>query len=260
MNIYRVLAKPYAKEILKVLDKATFLEINQISELLKRKEEIIKIRVNELESLGLISKSLHTSTYHLTSEGKICLILSEMIEEGSIEEAIKKLSPYIVKEFELLTENVTDNFLEMIYKGRVFQNIYLCSPWIQIEGEKREFLQKVIEDSKKSLGEKVNILVIARPPDLKTEFGRKINETLQWLESLGSDISLIKRLHTKLYIAEPGPSGGPFFAVFGSENLTGAHNIELGIKIVNNTTILNKLIIYFFNIFNMGKAYKIFKY
>ena len=255
MSIYGTLAKPYAKEVLEALDGATFLTVSQISELLEE-EEIIKMRVKELENLGLISKSPHTSTYHLTSRGKICLILSEMIEGSSLKEGIKKLSPYTVKEFELLTENVTDSFLEMIYKRRVFQNIYLCSPWIQIKGRKRRFLQKVIRDSKKSLGEKMNILVIVRPPNLKTEFGRKINETLHWLEKLGSDISLVKRLHTKLYIAEPGPWGGLFFAIFGSENLTGAHNIELGIKIVDNTRILNKLITYFFDIYNRGKPYK----
>ena len=255
MSIYGTLAKPYAKEVLEALDGATFLTVSQISELLEE-EEIIKMRVKELENLGLISKSPHTSAYHLTSRGKISLILSDMIEGGSLKEGIKILSPYTVKEFELLTENVTDTFLEMIYKRRIFQNIYLCSPWIQIKEQKRKLLQKVIRDSKKSLGEKMNILVIVRPPNLKTEFGKKINETLQWLERLGGDISLVKRLHTKLYIAEPGSSGGLFFAIFGSENLTGARNIELGIKIINNTSILNKLITYFFDIYNRGKPYE----
>ena len=256
MSIYGTLAKPYAKDVLEALDGATFLTVSQISELLE-KEEKIKMRVKELENLGLISKSTHTSAYHLTSRGKISLILSDMIEGGSLKEGIKKLSPYTVKEFELLTENVTDTFLEMIFKRRIFQNIYLCSPWIQIKEQKRKLLQKVIMDSKKSLGEKMNILVIVRPPNLETEFGKKINETLQWLKKLGSDISLVKRLHTKLYIAEPGPSGGLFFAIFGSENLTGARNIELGIKILNNASILNKLITYFFDIYNRGKPYEI---
>lgn len=255
-NIHRALAKPYAKQILEALDNQPFLNISQISELLDREPEVIKEQVERFEILGLVFKSTHTSAYHLTSQGKLCLILSEMIEGGSLEEGIRKLSPYVAKEFELLTENVTDSFLSMIQKGRIFQNIYLCSPWIQINSKERGLLQKVIKDSKKSIGEKVSILVITRPPDMETKFGRKIDESLRWLGKLGSDISLVRRLHTKLYIAEPGPHGGPFFAVFGSENLTGARNIELGIKVVNNPNILNKLISYFFDIFSIGKPYQ----
>lgn len=256
MGIYETLANRHARRVLKALDGATFLTLEQLSEILGSEEEIIKTRIRELENLGLVSKSLFTSTYHLTSRGKTSLILIEMIEGGSLKKGIKKLSPYTVKEFELLTENVTDTFLEMIYKRRFFQNIYLCSPWIQIKGRKRRLLQKMVRDSKKSLGEKINILVIVRPPDLNTAFGKKINDTLQWLEKLESDISLVKGLHTKLYIAEPGPWGGRFFAIFGSENLTGTRNIELGIKIVNNSYILNKLVSYFFDIYNRGEPYK----
>lgn len=256
LNIYKTLAKRHTKQILQMLDKQTFLKITQIAKVLEKKQEVIKMRVKALETLGLISKSVHTSAYHLTPRGKICLILCEMMEGGSLEEGIKKLSPYTRKEFELLTENVADSFLSMILKGRIFQNIYICSPWIQIGAKKRGLLQKVIKDSEKSLGEKVSILIITRPPDLRTKFGRKIDESLQWLEKLGSDISLVEKLHTKLYIAEPGPYGGPFFAVFGSENLTGARNIELGIKVVNNPNILNKLVSYFFDIFSRGRPYK----
>lgn len=255
-SIFGTLVKPYAKEVLEALDGATFLTASQISELLQE-ELTVRLRVKELEKLGLITKSLYTSTYHLTSRGKISLVLSYMIEGESLRRGIKKLSPFTVKEFELITQDVTDTFLETIHKRRYFQNIYLCSPWIQIKEQKRDLFEKVIIDSEKSLGERPNILVILRPPNLKTEFGKNINETLKWLKKLGSDISLVEKLHTKLYIAEPGPSGGLFFAIFGSENLTGAHNIELGIKITNNSSILNKLITYFFDIYNRGKPYEI---
>jgi len=254
-NTCKALARPLAKQVLATLDGATFLTVGQISELLG-KEETIKMRVKELEALGLITKSTLTSAYHLTSQGKVSLILSDMIEGGSLKQGIKRLSPYIVKEFEILTENITDTFLDIVHRRRIFQSIYLCSPWIQMREEKRRLLQKVIRNSNKSLGEKMNILVIVRSPNLKTEFGKRINETLQWLEKLGGDISVVETLHTKLYIAEPGSIGGLFFAIFGSENLTGARNIELGIKIVNNTSILNRLVTYFFDIYNKGKPYK----
>ena len=125
MSFLGTLVKPYAKGVLEALDGATFLTVSQISELLED-EQIVRLRVEELEKLGLISKSLYTSAYHLTSRGKISLVLSDMIEGESLKRGIKKLSPFTVKEFELLTKNGTDTFLEIIHKRRNFQNIYLC--------------------------------------------------------------------------------------------------------------------------------------
>ncbi|MCL0056645.1 hypothetical protein M1N82_03005 [Dehalococcoidia bacterium] len=40
-------------------------------------------------------------------------------------------------------------------------------------------------------------------------------------------------------------NGGLHSAIFGSENLTAAQNIELGIRIDNNNEILGKLTLFF---------------
>jgi len=255
-EIYRVLGKSLVRRILRALDKEAPLDIDRLSRLLGKEVEATRSFMDDLERLGLVSRSPYRLVYYLTSRGKSCLVLGAVIQgDEGIEQAMQKLSPYLPREFELLTRNVADTFLETALKGRIFQNLCVCSPWIQIEGRNRERFEKVIADSRESLGDSVKVLVITRPPDLDTDFGKKIGDTLLWLKNLGGDVSTVKKLHTKLYIAEPGPHGGTFFAVFGSENLTGASNLELGIKITNNTDLLRRLVAYFFSIFSAGKPY-----
>jgi hypothetical protein len=250
--IHQLLAKQVTIRLLRRLDEVTIMDRSELIKLAGGKEEQLKAIVESMQDLGLISEiTLHV--YQLTPRGKRCLILHDMLEEDSIKEGIRKLSYFMNKEFELLTENMTGRYFEILSKGRIFQNVYICSPWIHLGHKARETLRKVVEDSKKSLRQ-VNILIVTRPPDIRTEFGRQAEQNLRWLRELKSDISLVKNLHTKLYIAEPGPIGGRFFAIFGSENLTGSRNIELGIEI-EDTSILRKLITYFFDIFNHGKPY-----
>lgn len=67
---------------------------------------------------------------------------------------------------------------------------------------------------------------------------------------------LHEKLHTKLYIRDPGTAGGFSQAIFGSENLTSKRNIELGIRITNDTVIINKLITYFFDLYQECKPFK----
>ena len=72
--------------------------------------------------------------------------------------------------------------------------------------------------------------------------------TLKELRALGATIMTHRKLHAKLYISEPGPRGGSFYAVFGSENLTGANNIELGLKVENDNEMLTRLRDFFLEI------------
>lgn len=65
-----------------------------------------------------------------------------------------------------------------------------------------------------------------------------------------------ERLHAKLYISEPGPYGGIHYAIFGSENLTGRRNIELGIKIENDNELLRNLTKFFREIQEESKILK----
>jgi hypothetical protein len=72
--------------------------------------------------------------------------------------------------------------------------------------------------------------------------------TLSELQLLGATIMTHRKLHAKLYISEPGPRGGSFYAIFGSENLTGANNIELALKVENDNEMLTRLRDFFLEI------------
>jgi hypothetical protein len=92
----------------------------------------------------------------------------------------------------------------------------------------------------------LQIFVITLPLDRYND-PEGIN-TVRELKALGAQVMIHRKLHAKLYISEPGPLGGTHYAVFGSENLTGANNIELGIKVESDNEILSKLSAFFLDI------------
>ncbi len=76
-----------------------------------------------------------------------------------------------------------------------------------------------------------------------------VRQSLERLRQLGAVIAEKPKLHSKLYMREPGPSGGLWLAIVGSENLTRRKWIELGIEIRNDSHLLSKLRSYFFELF-----------
>ena len=88
------------------------------------------------------------------------------------------------------------------------------------------------------------ILVLVQSPKIP-----EVKKTLEILRTFGADIVEKVRLHSKLYMREPGPAGGLSLAIVGSENLTRPKWIELGIEIRNDSHVLSKLRSYFFDVF-----------
>lgn len=102
--------------------------------------------------------------------------------------------------------------------------------------------------------QQVEILVIHGPIRPGSPRDAELIETLDFLKSLGADIVLNAKVHAKLYIREPGLSGGLQVAIVGSENLTVPKYAELGLKITNDGEIIDKLIGVFFEIY-AGQSY-----
>ena len=87
--------------------------------------------------------------------------------------------------------------------------------------------------------------MITRPsPKTKND----LPESVRPLVDLGANVFLHPKVHSKLYIREPGTEGGLLLAVLGSENLTRSVNLELGIRINADDNIINKLIRYFWEV------------
>lgn len=201
---------------------------------------------SELANSGLFIES--PDGFYISSLGKKATLLLRAINDyEEISEVFQQLT-YLypsLRPYELITENITDYFISSLYNRPDFIRIYICSPWIRLDENHIEQIKNAIYTASKRYIN-LQILIITLP--LEQYRDRKAIETLRALKQIGAEIVINRKLHAKLYISEPGPSGGSHYAIFGSENLTGRRNIELAIKIENDNQILRKLSLYFHEI------------
>lgn len=178
---------------------------------------------------------------------KVTLLLRAINGKEEISETIRQLT-YLypdIKPYELVTENITDYFIDSLYVKPDFIRVYICSPWIRLD---EHHIEKVKSAISKASERYLNLQIFVVTLPLERYRDKKATETLDVLKCLGAEVVTHGRLHAKLYMSEPGPLGGSHYAIFGSENLTGRRNIELAIKIQNDNEILRKLNQYFYEI------------
>jgi len=170
--------------------------------------------------------------------------INDRDELGQTFQKLGNLFPYLQR-FHLIEGNVTEYVVEAINTRRDFIRLYICSPWIRLKEPHLQRLKAAVMASKYYYPQ-LQILVITLPLDRYKD--ANAFATLRELRSMGATIMTHRKLHAKLYISEPGPRGGSFYAVFGSENLTGANNIELGLKVENDNEMLTRLRDFFLEI------------
>ncbi|MGH9427531.1 MAG: hypothetical protein ACRD2L_14665 [Terriglobia bacterium] len=146
--------------------------------------------------------------------------------------------------YELVREGMTSRFIKGLLTEPGFQRLYICSPWINLKKEDLGRLAAALHKEARSLTRQPEILVLVQTPKYA-----EVTKTLDVLRSLGAKVVEKPKLHSKLYMREPGPSGGLSLAIVGSENLTRPKWIELGIEIRNDSYILSRLRNYFFDVF-----------
>ncbi len=184
--------------------------------------------------------------FGLSTFGIRTFVLLEALNGGDLRSAYQRLSNLdsTLHSYELVAEGMTDAFLENLRARPGFLRIYLCSPWIGLTDRNRTLLVHALH-SAESRGERPELLVITRPSG---DGGPPPG--IAPLQELGATVFLNARLHTKLYIREPGKRGGYSMAVVGSQNLTRSHHLELGIRINSDSTMIRQLIAYFWSISN----------
>jgi hypothetical protein len=137
-----------------------------------------------------------------------------------------------------LVTSMTRDFILGLRQRPDFGRLYICSPWISFSHETLGHFVHAL-----SLVEKrwpVEIYVLTR--------GNAAGAGVDALRGLGAVIAFRDDLHTKLYLREPGPSGGLEMGMLGSENLTRSDYEELGIAVRNDAAITRKLLTYFWNL------------
>lgn len=185
----------------------------------------------------------------LSTAGQRASLLLEAFDGGDIEDVcrrLRRLSGH-PEMYQLVQEGMTTAFFESLIERPGFQRLFICSPWINPTERDASKLRWAILRALESQEDAPEILVIARPRDM---WPPGMGNGLKVLREVGAQISLNRKLHTKLYIREPDRRGGVPMAVVGSQNLTRATNIELGIRINGDSRLIDQLIRYFLELMN----------
>ena len=208
----------------------------------------------QLTDNGVLAKMGGGNLVSLTTKGLKTFLLLQGINGSNMEEVYRRLIALHPRwaQYQVVRDRMTQEFIRELYDRPDFRRLYLCSRWMHLRKKSRGRLAQAIHWA--SAHQKVEILVIHGPLSHDSQRDAPLIETLDFLKTLGAEIVLNPRVHAKLYIREPGLSGGLQAAIVGSENLTVPKYAELGLKIINDGEMINKLIGVFFDIYS-GDSY-----
>lgn len=189
--------------------------------------------------------------YGISHLGRRTSILLDAINTGNFYDAWRRLAQLdpTLRHYELVRDNLADEFLESLLMRPSFGRLYVCSPWINLDRRRQSILATAVLRAEGG-GREPEILVVTRP---KQGTAATAPSGARPLRQLGSTVYVNRRLHTKLYIREPDERGGYLMAILGSQNLTRSRYLELGIRIHSDTVMIQKLITYFLDLANQSE-------
>ncbi len=253
-----VLGQPGVFSFLKELHTLQAIRTDKVSDLLLTSGIEMPAPVfNQLTEISIIFEA--ANKFYLSPKGHQMWWLLQAINGGNLKEILqqlRQLDPTLFP-YEIVTEGMTADFIHGLASLPSFRRVLICSPWVYLKPKVlHKFAYAVYKAQERSPGNKVDVIVIARPLKQTDPQYDKRFEVFRSLTRIGVEIVLHEKLHSKLYIRDPGTAGGVSQAIFGSENLTSKRNIELGIRITNDTVIINKLITYFFERYSECTPFK----
>jgi len=246
-TLHETLATSGVYDFLKTLDRASVTAWSE--------DDLLKVMtsngvdqpvytLHELRAAGMLQYL--GDGLSLSSVGMRSLILLDALNSGDVHLAYRRLRNLdnTLGAYELVQEGMTESFFENIHGRPNFARLFICSPWINLSSRNRNLLLNAIHTAE-SLGNSPEIFVLTRPAD-----DGNAPAGVRVFRELGATMFLNARLHTKLYIREPGLQGGQAMAIVGSENLTRSRYLELGIRIRSDTAMVNEMIAYFWRLCN----------
>ncbi len=255
---HEILGRPASYEVLTFAERHSGASVEELTTYISKDgfwQTDVDSRIKELESVGFLSR-YGSNKIRLTEEGLEALVLIDVINGDPLTKVFDRLPSLRLNQFSLITHDITGFFLSALSNRRDFTELSLCSPWIRLERADLDHLGYILESSKKLTGRppKIRILTRFTPVGLfpyQNRWSADIYQTLRWFLARGADIICHPSLHAKLHIIW----GIDYqMAIFGSENLTGAHNIELAVCITDSI-IVNKLYSYWEYIQNDPKCF-----
>ena len=186
----------------------------------------------------------------LSRTGLRVLSLVDALEGADIDDVYRQLRRIDGRSdmYELVREGMTSRFMNTLIDRPAVRRLYLCSPWVNPSKRDLGILRYTLLQAHRGSELTPELLVMTRPRD---HVPRECVPGIDALAALGATIYFHPRLHSKLYIREPGPSGGILLAIVGSQNLTRANNLELGIQINGDTHVISQLIQFFWHLTSM---------
>ena len=146
--------------------------------------------------------------------------------------------------YELVREGMISKFFKSLVDNPRFGRLYFCSPWINPSETEAAILRYACLQTQRR-GVQCDVLVITRPPEMMPP---GMEGGLDCFKDVGAKILFHPRLHSKLYIREPDANGGHSIAIVGSQNLTRSTHLELGIRINDDSRMIDELIRYFLHL------------
>lgn len=198
-----------------------------------------EVSLQILKSLGLVTQD-EAKRVSLSQAGRRTrLLLAGVNQALPLDEVVRGLSAEstLLPHYYLVTD-MTQHFIMNLYQRPDFARLYVCSPWLSFDPRTLQYLIHALSLASRS-----------RPPEIYVITRRaQAQAGIAALRNLGADVSFRDDLHTKLYIREPGRSGGLLLSILGSQNLTRSDYVELGLAVRNDSVIISRLIAYFFTL------------
>ncbi len=253
-----ILGQPGVFKFLEKIYELQSLRNDQISDLLlafgSDSPQFLFSQLNTLSIIIEIGNQLS-----LSPKGHQVWWLLQAINGGDLRETIQhlnQLDPTLIP-YDIVKEGMTAEFVDNLASFPKFRRVLICSPWIHLQRKQlQKFSYALWKAEEKNLPHKVDVIAITRPLNKRDPNYNQFLEVFRALAKIGVEIVHHEKLHSKLYIRDPGIAGGFSQAIFGSENLTSKRNIELGIRITNDTGMINKLIAYFFDLYQECEPFK----
>lgn len=229
MSRFHQLASPGCSELLAKIAMAN--RVVNVSDLVEDRDVDTYDNLQRLVSCGSIW--IEDETVMLTSSGRLQSLLVGALNGVGLAELSRELSnKYSASKYQLIESDMSKEFLRRLHARPGFKTMFICSPWLSFDEEAQALIRSIVYRDAGAL-----IYAITR---------RKQDQRgIEFLKSIGATMYFREQLHTKLYIREPGPSGGLSMAILGSQNLTRSKYDELGIAVINDGVINAKLISYF---------------
>ena len=252
-NVHELVAQPGAAESLRELadsSESAFDRTDLEDQLFANGVTTPTETVDEFLAAQLLER--FGTRIGISSFGQRAALLVEALNGGDVEDVYRRLRrlSHADELYELVREGMTGVFLESLVDRPGFGRLYVCSPWINPSKREAAYLKHGFMLAERAQGAAPEVLVISRPP---SNAPAGTEEGLQPFRDIGSQLFFHRRVHTKLYVREPNQHGGYTMAIIGSQNLTRSNNFELGIKIANDTGLIDQLIRYFFDLMNVSE-------